>query len=235
MEKLKSRIIVILSILLIAVFAYTVTAVTRLNRKLDIEHQNYVAATDTIHDLTLRNGEMVNWTSSLIADKRAREQELADERLDRREIERQLRSKIASLSKTIANFKMDTIVLIDTVTVEPDSSISTGFRYSDEWTALEGKIRIKNNLSETQITNLCVNVPITVGQTEDYQIFVHSLNPYVTITDIESSVSQSVVNDKAFRRLSLGVYGGVGFGYDMITKTLGFGPQVGVGVNYRLW
>ena len=235
MNRIYKWLIVVQAAMFIAIVAYAVTRIGSLNRQLDLSHQNLLAATDTIHEMELRNGEMLSWNASLIIDKKAIEQQLADERLDRKEIERQLRSRISSLTKTIAEFKMDTIVLSDTVAMLADSSFITSFRYSDDWTLLEGSTRIYHQTAETRITGLSVTVPITVGQTEDYQLFVHSANPHVTIQMMQNSISSSSVNDKAFRRLTLGVYAGMGFSYGTLTKAWDFGPQFGIGVNYRLW
>ena len=235
MTKFGKRLTIILSILLCLSIVIGSYNYSRLSHKLSVAEHNITSLTDTIHSVELKNGELMQWNQALVVDNSMLKDELASENLSKKEIERTLNSKIQNLTKIIAEFRPDTIHLTDTVQVHPNGDITTEFQYSDDFLRLSGKtlIELEYLTSKTTINNLSVRVPLTVGLTKDNQVFVTSQNPSASIELLESfSLDQKMYNQ---HRLGLGVYTGFGFSYGLIERKIDLGPQVGVGLYYRIW
>jgi hypothetical protein len=72
---------------------------------------------------------------------------------------------------------------------------------------------------------------LTIGLTNDYQIFATTPNPYIIFTDIEGSVIENSVLKPRKKRFSWGVQFGFGTMYDIIDKDLSIGPYGGLGAE----
>ena len=83
----------------------------------------------------------------------------------------------------------------------------------------------------TTIESLSMNVPLNVGLTNDYQIFVKTPNPYISFTNIEGAVIDNSILRPKKKRFSWGLHGGVGVMYDVIDKDIAIGPNASFGVH----
>lgn len=235
MTKLGKRITIVLAALLCIAIAFSAYRISDLKNDLVRANQNLSAVTDSVHELKTKNGEIIQWNQSLIVDKNTLQAQLEQEELNRKEIERKLRSKITSLTKIISEFSSDTIVLKDTVKVIDDTTRLAPFNYKDDWLTVSGKTLFSGSVSETTISDLRVRVPILIGQTEDMKLFVHTPNPNVSIELMQNSLVDGTGTLEKKSRISLGVYAGFGMQYGLINKDLDLGPQIGIGVSYRIF
>ena len=235
MTKLGKRITIVLAALLCIAIAFSAYRISDLKNDLVRANQNLSAVTDSVHELKTKNGEIIQWNQSLIVDKNTLQAQLEQEELNRKEIERKLRSKITSLTKIISEFSSDTIVLTDTVKVIDDTTRLAPFNYKDDWLTVSGKTLFSGSVSETTISDLRVRVPILIGQTEDMKLFVHTPNPNVSIELMQNSLVNGTGTLEKKSRISLGVYAGFGMQYGLIKKDLDLGPQIGIGVSYRIF
>ena len=226
---------VVLGIVLMLSIVVASYSISSLRGELNKAKQNLSAATDTVHSLETKNGEIIQWNQSLIVDKECLQSKLEEEYLNRKEIERKLNSKISSLTSIIAGFSADTIVLVDTIEVIDDTTRVAPFSYTDDWLTVSGKTLFSGMYSETTISDLRVRVPITIGQTEDMKMFVHTTNPNVSIELMQNSIVDGTGILKKKSRWSVGLYGGLGIQYGLISRTIDFGPQFGLGVLYRIF
>jgi hypothetical protein len=235
MTKLGKRITIVLAALLCIAIAFSAYRISDLKNDLARANQNLSAVTDSVHELKTKNGEIIQWNQSLIVDKNTLQAQLEQEELNRKEIERKLRSKITSLTKIISEFSSDTIVLTDTVKVIDDTTRLAPFNYKDDWLTVSGKTLFSGSVSETTISDLRVRVPILIGQTEDMKLFVHTPNPNVSIELMQNSLVDGTGTLEKKSRISIGVYAGFGMQYGLIKKDLDLGPQIGIGVSYRIF
>lgn len=235
MTRLGKTVVIVLSAVLCIALAFASHKISDLKKDLTRVNQNLSAVTDTVHRLETKNGEIVEWNQSLVLDRDALQARLEQEELDRREIERNLNSKISSLTNVIAGFSSDTIVVTDTVKMIDDSTRVANFRYIDDWMLLSGHTKFSGMLSETTITDLRIRVPVTIGQTEDLKLFVHTQNPNVSIELMNNYVVDNSGILRKRSRWSFGMYGGFGMQYGLLKKEIDFGPQFGIGVTYRLF
>ena len=78
-----------------------------------------------------------------------------------------------------------------------------------------------------------MKVPLKFGITDDYTMFIQSDNPYVEFGEINGAVIEGSKFLPKEKRWSWGIHGGIGIGYDLITRRLGIGPYLGVGIQYN--
>ncbi len=234
-EKLKKWIVPILLLLLALSVAGGMYQTNRLREKLRNAEHNIAAMNDTMQQLQLKNGELISWNNALVVDKETLKNALEEENLSKKEIEKNLNSRIRQLTKIISEFRSDTITITDTVEILKDSVFSAPFNYVDEWLTVSGKtlFDIRNLYSETTISGISVLVPLNIGMTDDYKVFVNSKNPNVSIQMLNSLSLEPKNYNK--RRIGIAVYGGFGMQYGLLHKNIDLGPQIGVGVYWRLF
>ncbi len=235
MTKLGKTITIVLAALLCIAISFSAYRISNLRDDLAKANQNLSAVTDSVHELKTKNGEILQWNQSLIIDKNTLQEQLAQEELDRKEIEKKLRSKITSLTKIISEFSSDTIFVTDTVSVIDDSTRIAPFNYKDDWLTVSGRTLFSGAVSETTISDLRVRVPILIGHTEDMKLFVHTPNPNVSIELMQNSLVDNSGSLDKKSRLSIGVYAGFGMQYGLINKDLDLGPQIGIGASYKIF
>lgn len=204
---------------------------------------NIKALTDTLHTYELKNGELMYEKQGYIAEKKELEEYIGIKEKEVKEIEKKLKSALATIAKLQAQVRIDTIHTVDSVEVLPDSTYNCHFEYKDDWLKLNGVTNVKLDPFNTHtiINNIGMEVPLKVGTTKDDKWFVTSENPYVQFTSVEG-----VNTEKAKpKRWCIGIQGGVGavFGYgisgssDGIVRTgwiLGGGAYLGLGITYKL-
>ena len=233
---------ILLTIFFLVIIAL-IMSTTCTNQKLGKAETNIKALTDTLHTYELKNGELLYEKQGFIAEKKELEEYIGIKEKEVKEIEKKLKSALATIAKLQAQVRIDTIHTVDSVEVLPDSTYNCHFEYKDNWLALDGVTNIKLDPFNTHtiINNIGMEVPLKVGTTKDNKWFVTSENPYVQFTRVEG-----VNIEKAKpKRWCIGIQGGVGavFGYgisgssDGIVRTgwiLGGGAYLGLGITYKL-
>lgn len=234
--------------ILLGVFGFIIIVLlmstTCTSQKLGKAEKNIKALTDTLHTYELKNGELLYEKQGYIAEKKELEEYIGIKEKEVKEIEKKLKSALATIAKLQAQVRIDTIHMTDSIEVLPDSTINCHFEYKDDWLVLDGVTNVKLNPFNTHtiINNIGMEVPLKVGTTKDDKWFVTSENPYVQFTSIEGA---NIEKTKP-KRWSIGIQGGVGavFGYgisgssDGIVRTgwiLGGGAYLGFGITYKLF
>lgn len=190
---------------------------------------NVKALTDSVQVIETKNGELVYAKQALILEKNELEEYLNISKKERKELEKILDDKLSYIAKLEGSVRVDTFTCVDTMYV--DSLTHIKFNYQDNWLAMDGLTTIKDNPTTT-INNISMSVPLQVGLTDNYRIFVKTPNPYVSFTDIDGAVIEKPSNGTKPKRWNLGVQVGVGAGYNLLHRNISVGPYIGVGISY---
>lgn len=234
--------------ILLAIFGFVIIilimSTTCTRQKLDKAETNLEALTDTLHIYKLKNGELMYEKQGFIANKKELEEYIGIKEKEVKDIEKKLKSALATIAKLQGQIRVDTIQMTDSVYITPDSIYHNNFKYNDRWIAIDGTSHFKFDPFKvsTTMNNIFMDVPLKVGTTKDDKWFVTTENPYVVFSSVEGANLEKAKP----KRWSLGVQVGVGgvFGYgisgcsaDGIVRTgwiVGAGAYVGLGVSYKL-
>lgn len=223
--------IVVFLLILASVWGY-------LNNKLDNSEQNLKAARGRIEQVELMNGELLSARDSYIASINDLEELLDITKQEVKDIQRQLDSKVAYISRleSEVNIQYIEVVKDSIVYVNNADDIITYFHYSDKWISFDGKNEIKRKPNfdyNTTLSNININTPLTIGLTNDYQFFVTSPNPYVTFTNIDGAVINNSILRPRKKRFNWGLQLGFGTTYDIVDNDIAVGPYAGVGAEFN--
>ena len=209
------------------------------SRELNITEQNLKAAQGEIVKMELKNGELLVAKDSYIATINNLENILNITKKEAKDLQHQLDSKIAYISKIESNTKVEYIEVIkdSIIYVNNDPyNIVTTFHYSDEWLNIKGVSNIcwgdKFNYNTT-LNEIKMDTPLTVGLTEDYKIFVTTPNPYVNFSNINGAVIDKNKLHPSKKRINWGLQSGIGIMYDITRNNISAGPYVGAGVEWN--
>ncbi len=200
-------------------------------QKKNWEH-NYRVMQDSVRVVETKYGEVLYERGSLILEKKELEDALGISRKQVKDYEKKLGSKLAYISKLEAELKVkDTMKIIEVV----HDTIANSYagHYEDKWLSFDQKFLANPFSPSFEVYNMQMNLPLKVGLTEDYTIFATSSCPYFNVSEIEGAVVDKSQFAQKPKRFGLSVYAGIGGQYDLIHKTLGVGPQVGVGISYN--
>lgn len=195
---------------------------------------NLKALTDTVQVMELKNGDLLHEKQLLVLEKSELEQYLDVSKKDINELEKKLRSSIAYIAKLEGTVRTDTITCTDTVYNTPTGDLQVDFAYKDRWTDLKGNTLITDyKTAQTRVTDLVLDVPLTVGITNDYKFFATSENPNVSFSSINGAAIEKQLKPKRWGMgpsVTLGIYGG----YDFLHKSAGFGAgaMIGWSIHY---
>lgn len=215
----------------LAANAYFLTRTDSLERQNAIYYQNYVAATDSLRTYQLDNGELLVAQKSYILETDELKQKLHISEKEYKDIEKKLNSTIQALTVAQGQVRIDTITIPGEPIIKSDTLVSR-FAWGDDWLTLRGVTEASPSHSKTTIYNIMTGVPLTVGMTEDYQLFATTPNPYVTFTNITPALNSRLIPKK--KRWSIGLSGGFGVMYGLNAKKFEVGPYIGVGIGYKL-
>lgn len=237
--------------ILLVVFFFVIIillmSTTCTSQRLDVAQNNIKALNDTLQTYTLKNGELMYEKQGFIADKKELEKYIDIKEKEIKDIEKQLKSAVATIAKLQGQVRIDTIHTKDSIEVLPDSTYKCHFNYEDTWLSLNGitNINLDPFNTHTTINNIGMNVPVKIGTTKDNQWFVTSENPYVIFTNIDG-VNIEKSKPKRFSvgvECGLGLVGGVGlvgtqFNNITISNTgagwfVGAGCYIGLGFTYK--
>ena len=236
----KDKIILILSaiaaVLLAALIGCIIYANSARSKSKDWEH-NYKVLQDSVEVVTTKYGEVLYEKGSLILEKKELEEALGITKKQVKDYEKLLGSKLAYISKLESQLKVkDTLTV--TVTEVIHDTLSTLYigSYTDKWLSFNQSFSLENPLGpEFKVWDINMHVPLKVGITDDYTIFVQSDNPYFKATDIEGAVIDGGRFNKKPRRLVIIAYAGFGGQYGLIQRKIDIGPQIGAGLGIRIW
>lgn len=198
----------ILLVLFFFVIIVLIMSTTCTKQKLDIADNNIKALKDTLHTYQLKNGELLYAKQGYIAKIDELEDYIGIQKKEIKELEKTLKSKVATISKLEEQIRIDSLHMRDSVSITPDSVCHSHFNYNDDWLALGGRTDIWLNPFNTHtiIDNISMRVPLKVGTTEDNQWFAISENPYVSFTSVEGADIEKAKP----KRWSFGIQGGLG-------------------------
>ena len=153
------------------------------SRENETNQQNLKAAQNELYEVKLKNGELLTVRDSYIATIDDLEHLLDISKNEVKDLQRKLDSKIAYIAKIESNTKIEYIEVVRDSIIYVNNNpndIITSFNYNDKWLNIKGHNNIKlgeNIECNTLLDEININTPLTVGLTNDYQIFVSSPNP----------------------------------------------------------
>lgn len=209
------------------------------DNRLDTSEQNLKAARGHIEQVELKNGELLSSRDSYIATINDLEELLDITKQEVKDIQRQLDSKVAYISKIESEVRVEYIETVrdSIIYVNSDPNIATStFRYNNKWVDLIGRNEFifgEQFDYKTTIESLSMDVPLNVGLTNDYQIFVKTPNPYVSFSSIEGAVIDNSILKPRKKKFNWGLQMGFGAMYDIMNKNIAVGPYAGVGAEFN--
>lgn len=228
-EKVKDIALLILSIFiacLILIYQHTY-------ENYNNAQHNYITMCDSMKVINTKYSGLVYENNSLITSKKDLQEQLDISKKEYKDLEKKLNSTIAYYSNLSGKVEYDTIIMTDTVW-KVDDITYVRFSYMDKWAVVDGVTRMDTK-PQTTINLLSIDVPLHVGLTNDYTIFVNSDNPYVTFTDIQGAVIDGSKLYPKQKRFGVGLHAGFGVQYNLLRHNIGIGPQVGIGINYKIF
>lgn len=229
-NKVLLSIVAILFILL----SLMIGIIIRKNNNITIIENNLSAATEKIEVLKTTNGDLLAKNRSYITTINSLEDYINISKKEVKDLQKTLDDKILYISEleTLINIKPTEVH--DTTVVYKDSTFNFTFNFSDKWYKLIGNSSFDYNRVKTEINTLYVNVPLRVGLTDDWKIFVTTQNPYVVFDNIEGALLDKEVylKQQKKKRLGISISLGIYTGYDLFDKSIYIGPGVGCGISY---
>ena len=227
---------VLLSIVavLIVLLGLMIGIIIHKNNNITIIENNLNAATEKIEVLKTANGDLLAKTRSYITTISDLEDYINISKKEIKDLQKALDDKILYIGELETLIDIKPTEVHDTTVVYKDSTFNFTFNFRDKWYELIGNSSFDYNRVKTEINKLYVNVPLRVGLTDDWKIFVTTQNPYVVFNDVEGALLDKDVYLKQQKKkkwgisLSLGMYAG----YDLFDKSVYIGPGAGCGISY---
>lgn len=235
-QKLKGWLwLVVEAIVFIAIIA---GVYSYMSNKLDKTEQNLIVAEGQLHEVQLKNGELISVRDSHIATINDLEKLLGVTKSEAKDLQKKLDSKIAYISNIESQVKIEYIETVRDSIVYVDSTknhIISRFYYNDQWLSFTGENDIWLNPYDcnTVLNNIKMEVPLTIGLTNDYQVFAKSDNPYVQFTNIDGVVIDEEKLRPKKRKINWGFQIGFGAMYDILHSQMTIGPYGGVGIEFN--
>lgn len=202
------------------------------NTKINDIEQNLLASRDTIEMLHMKNGELVYEKSLYILKEKELLNQLDMTKKELDDVKKQIGQPVV-ITKVETKLQLDTIWSTKDSIIYRDKETIALFRYDDKWLSFDGKTYINDSTSRTQINNINIPVPLTIGITEDYKFFASSKNPYLTITEINGAVIKNKSLNQQKKRWSHGFTISAGPQYNIITGKFDIGVQAGYGFMFN--
>lgn len=216
--------------LLIGSLLVSLMGIRNRNQALAIAERNWKIAQDSLVIQELKSGALLAERDAYILSTEAMAQELQLSKSQVRELEKKLHSSWEIISQIQSEAHIDTIEVPVEVSWWGDS-MKINFAYSDRWVVMDGVMCVNPNNSFMMLNNLTLNLPLTVGMTQDKTFFATSDNPYIHFTDIKSAVNLETMKKK--KRWTIGLNVGPGIYYDILHNNLGLGVGLQVGLNFN--
>lgn len=229
--RIKTIIICILEALLFLGIIIHLQSQYRYNN--NINENNIIALQDSLKEIELKNGEIIYEKQSLILEKNQLEEQFELSKKELKNIEHKLQSSLDYIAELTGHIEVEqNIIIKDSIVYINDSITNYEFSYKDNWLSLNGITQTKHNQAFTNINNIYIPVPITIGLTEDKKVFVKTTNPYLTFTNVNSAaITKTILNPKP-KHWNIGIGTGIGAQYGLINKTIDVGPYIGLNMSY---
>lgn len=202
------------------------------DREIEILEQNLSASRDSLVISEMKNGDLLYEKQSYILKTEQLQEYLDINEKEIKELKKQLDSKISYISKLEAKVETGPIIIYKDSVIYKNDSIETSFDYDNKWLSFNGSTTITGNKSITNINNIYIPTPLEVGLTDDYNIFVKSKNPLLTITDIEGAIIEGSKLKPKPKRFSHGLQLGAGVGYGLIHNKFDIVVYAGYGIEF---
>lgn len=200
------------------------------NAKNEVERwqDNYHTAVDSVNVIKTKNNELIFERDNykLNYDELDKQSQQKIKRL-----EKELDKQIKYISKLEGNVKIDTLLVKDSIYIK-DNVTHINFDYTDEWFELSGTTLL-NKDTTTIINNLYMNVPLTLGLTQENNkssIFATTTNPYIAFTDITGTELNNT--PKEFKHWRWDVCFGFDLQYGILNKTIDNTPYLETNLKY---
>lgn len=234
MNKLNTWLVVIVAILALLVGILWTNNVNMQRSNNNWKH-NYEVLQDSVEVIKTKNGELLFENGSLIIEKNELQEALDLSKEQIKDYEKALGSSLAYITKLESQLEIKDTIRITNI-IHDTLTNSYSMHYQDEWLRFDELFSLKSPTSPTMdVFNIHMNVPITVGIGDNYNIIVTSPNPYFEVSSIDGAVIDGEQFAKRLSRWTFGAYAGFGLNYDLIHNTMGVGPQVGVGIGFRFF
>lgn len=202
----------------------------------DIYKHNFGAATEELNKEKMKNGDLLIERDSYVMKVKDLEKIGLSSEAEIKELKKKLDNNIIYISQLEGEISARPVVR-DTVIIT-ESGVRSMWTASDKpWYTINGWSESDGKRISTGIDEMKMSVPLKVGLTEDWTIFVRSSNPYVDFSSIDGAVlDRSLYTQKPkTRRVGFGVWAGINTGWDINTKDVYVGPGLGVGIYYRIF
>ena len=229
-NKVLLSIVAILFILL----SLMIGIIIRKNNNITIIENNLSVATEKIEVLKTANGDLLAKNRSYITTINSLEDYINISKKEVKDLQKTLDDKILYISELETLIKIKSTEVHDTTVVYKDSTFNFTFNFSDKWYKLIGNSSFDYNRVKTEISTLYVNVPLRVGLTDDWKIFVTTQNPYVIFDSVEGALldKEIYLKQQKKKRLGISISLGIYTGYDLFDKNVYIGPGAGCGISY---
>lgn len=228
----KTKIICILIVsILTAIIVGQCTSNYQKNQEIALYEHNMNAFRDSMKTLKLKNGELLAEKTAYILNEKQMMEQINMSKSEINDLQNKLNASIDQITKIQSTIKLDTIQLPGNIIYVNKDTLLANFDYYDQWMNMSGEINYKSPTCTTTIYNICMDVPLTVGMTDQKQFFVTSSNPYVQFTDITSVINEKTIQPK--KRWGIGFNIGPGLYYDLIHNKFGAGIGGQLGINYN--
>ena len=232
MSKILKTVFGVMAALIITLGITTFAAQTDANRF----KKNYYAMRDSIEQIELKNGELISEKQALILEKDEFEDYMAELGItDRKDLENKLNSKVKYITNVETQLLIDTIETVHDSIVYVDNYPTYKFCYDEKYLHLNGETAMRDSIPQTTLYDIEVPVGLTVGLTDQRNIFVKSDNPYMEIREIRGAELDKSTFKKFTSKFGFGVQAGIGGQYGLINKEFDVGPYVGLGISYKLF
>ena len=194
--------------------------------------QNWMAAQDSVEHYRLKNGELLAERQSFVLSESELRSQLDMSKDEIKDLKKKLGSALAQVAKVQSEVRIDSIYIESTPTIVTVDTLSAPISFSDKWLALNGQVDYGSGKVRTNLYNISMSAPLTIGTAENGKFFVSTPNPYLHITDITSVISEKVVPKR--RHWSIGASIGPSVGYDFHHKDIywGIGGMIGLQYNF---
>ena len=206
---------------------------SRVSAKIDKAEHNIDALQDSIEVVQTKNGALYYEKESLILEKKEIEEHLDISKKEVRELEKKLNSDLVYIADLEGQLNVKPAIIIkDSLVYVDNTPDHYKFSYDDTWLKFNGLTKFEGITATTTVNNINIPIPIRVGLTDEYTIFVKSDNPYISFTDIQgAAIDKSKIAGRQ-KRWNVGIQAGIGVQYGLINKQLDAGPYIGVGLSY---
>lgn len=231
-----NKVFLIVIAILVLIILIMFKCLGSISDKNDVLEHNYETAIEKIDTMRLANNNLLAEKQSYIASIKDLEKLLDINKKDIKDLQKKLDDKVMYISKLESDINIANIRSRDTVKVYNDSTIKSKFKFSSEWYNIEGYTLVKNYKAASKIESLKIQVPLTVGLTEDWSIFVTTPNPYVSFSNINGALlDKNQYTSSQIKRWGLDLNAGLFTGFDFINRSWYVGPGVGISFSYRIF